>query len=245
MDENEFAFLDRVHNTYTVDRSSQTKTMRELIFRTIKPYLDSGQRGIELGCSDGYMTSKIAAAIAELDVVDGSLKFIAEATKRNLRNVKFIHSLFEDFSSKGEYDCAFASYILEHVRDPVQVLRRVHENLLPGGMLFVVVPNARALSRQLARHMGLIKCLEELTENDIGHGHRRVYDRSLLNEHLRSAGFKTISQGGIMLKILADFQLDRLIDEGILSEKHIDALYWMGLEYPDLCGSLFSICQKP
>ena len=51
------------------------------------------------------------------------------------------------------------------------------------------------------------------------------------------------SQGGIMLKILADFQMDQLIDGGMLKDAQLDGLYSLGLEYPDLCGSLFSVCR--
>ncbi|WP_217994897.1 hypothetical protein [Methylogaea oryzae] len=46
-----------------------------------------------------------------------------------------------------------------------------------------------------------------------------------------------------MLKILADFQLDRLIGDGTLQQAHIDGLYRLGLEYPDLCGALYSVCR--
>ena len=105
------------------------------------------------------------------------------------------------------------------------------------------MPNARALSRQLALHMGLLKDLKELTENDHNHGHRRVYDRVTINADIAAAGFENVSQGGIMLKILADFQMDQLIDNGMLRDQQIDGLYSLGLEYPDLCGSLFSVCR--
>jgi hypothetical protein len=46
-----------------------------------------------------------------------------------------------------------------------------------------------------------------------------------------------------MLKILADFQMDELISMQVLQDEHIDGLYGLGLEYPDLCGSLFSVCR--
>jgi hypothetical protein len=108
--------------------------------------------------------------------------------------------------------------------------------------LFIVVPNARALSRQLALHMGLIADLKALTENDLVNGHRRVYDRVSLNRELRDTGFSTVAEGGLMLKILADFQLDKLIDDGFIQQQQIDGLYSLGLEYPDFCGALFSIC---
>lgn len=238
----ERAFLDRVYTTYTVDHSAQTRTMRSLIMRTFKPYLRRG-RGLELGCSDGFMTAMIAAELDHLDVVDGSQSFLAEARKRELPNVTFTYGLFEEFAPTTRYDFVFASYILEHVLDPLPVLGMVRKVLKPDGLLFVVVPNARALSRQLALRMGLIADLKAMTENDVNHGHRRVYDRAHLDRDLLGAGFEIAAEGGIMLKILADFQLDRLIDDGTLTDRHIDGLYRLGLEYPDLCGSLFAVCR--
>src|SRR5258708_23629688 len=238
----EKAFLDRVYSTYTVSHSSQTRVMRELVARTFMPYLKGG-RGLELGCSDGYMTELLSAQLDSLDVVDGSAKFLEEARKRALANVKYIHALFEEYSARASYDYVFASFILEHVLEPRLVLDMVRRVIGKNGLLFVTVPNARALSRQLALHMGLISDLKALTENDKVNGHRRVYDRVYLNRELHAAGFETVAEGGLMLKILADFQLDKLIDDGTLQQIHIDVLYRLGLEYPDLCGSLFSICR--
>jgi len=238
-------FLDKVYATYTVDHSLQTKVMRGLIMRTFQPFLRRG-RGLELGCSDGFMTEMISNQIEHLDVVDGSRKFLDVASKRNLPNVKFVHALFEEYTTTDQYDYVFASYILEHVLDPVAVMKMARTVLKPGGLLMMVVPNARALSRQLALHMGLIKNLKALTENDHNHGHRRVYDRVDFNRHIDEAGFENVAQGGIMLKILADFQMDELIGGGMLKDAHVDGLYQLGLEYPDLCGSLFSIAKaKP
>lgn len=240
-------FLDKVYGTYTVDHSLQTKAMRELIVRTFSPFLKNG-RGLELGCSDGYMTSMLARHVNNLDVVDGSELFLEKAQERakteHQDNISFINSLFEEFSPCEKYDYAIASYILEHVLHPVDVLRMAYDALKDDGLLFVVVPNANALSRQLAMHMGIYEHLKVLTENDLKHGHRRVYDRTSLNKDIEQAGFENITQGGLMLKILADFQMDKLIEEGILGKDQIDGLYKLGLEYPDLCGSLFSVCRK-
>ena len=235
-------FLNDTANTYTVDNSSQTRVIRELVVRTFSPYLRSGI-GLELGCSDGYMTKMLASNLEHLDVVDGSTKFLNEAKKRNLTNVEYHFSLFEEYTSTKKYDYVFASYIMEHVLEPSLVLKMVKQVLKPDGFLFMVVPNARALSRQLAMHMGLISDLKALTENDLANGHRRVYDRVYFNREIEQAGFESISEGGLMLKILADFQLDKLIDDGLLQQIQIDGLYKLGNEYPDLCGSLYSICR--
>lgn len=235
-------FLEKVYHTYTVDHSAQTMAMRRLIIRTFAPFFQGG-RALELGCSDGYMTEMIAARVDSLDVVDGSERFLAEARKRNLPNVDFKLALFEEFAPAEKYDFVFASYILEHVLDPVGVLRMSRAVLKPNGRVFIVVPNARALSRQLALHMGLLPDLKTLTPNDHNHGHRRVYDRVALDRDIAAADLVNVSQGGIMLKILADFQMDKLINDGMLQEPQLDGLYRLGLEYPDLCGSLFSVCS--
>lgn len=242
--EDEKKFLESVYQTYTVHDSSQTREMRGLIFKTFEPFINPNGVGLELGCSDGLLTEMLSKNLKSLDVVDGSKKFIDEAIKRPLKNVNFIYSLFEEFSSQKKYDFIFASYILEHVLNPIQILKIVADYLKPNGLAFIVVPNSRALSRQLAFHMGLIDDLKTLTQNDIGHGHRRVYDRASLNMDIEAANLEHISQGGIMLKILADFQMDELIDSNFLQKKHLDGLYKLGLEFPDFCGSLFSICRR-
>lgn len=245
MNPDEKVFLEKVSTTYR-RASLQDKAMKNLIIRTFEPYLNREGKGLQLGYFEGVDTDMLCQRLRHLDVVEGCQAFIDEGRKKNYRNVILHYSLFEEFSLKeGEekYDAAFAIYILEHVFDVQSVLSMVRTVLKPDGLLFVIVPNARALSRQLAVHMGIIPGLKELTENDRNHGHRRVYDRVSLNRDIEQSGFSLISQGGIMLKFLADFQMDDLIQQGMLQEAHIDGLYRLGLEYPDLCGSLFAVCR--
>lgn len=240
----EQAFLERVVDTYVTSDSSQDRAIKEMAVRTFKPFLDKKMRALEFGCCDGYMTSLLAPLVGTLDVVDGSETWLSRAKSRNIANARFILSLFEEIKLEEKYDAIFATYVLEHVRDPCHFLKTAHSLLKPDGILMLVVPNARSLSRQLARHMGILNDLFDLTENDIRHGHRRVYDRVSLDRELSSAGFVHIARGGLMLKFLADFQMNELIDSGVLSDAQLDALYSLGLEYPDFCGSLFSLAKQ-
>jgi len=176
--------------------------------------------------------------------VDGSAYFLKRITDLRLVNVQVTECLFENFAPTKRYDYIFATFILEHVNDPVELLRKYSAFLSADGLLFIVVPNARALSRQLARHMGLLPELTSLTDNDVKHGHRLVYDRTSLNSDIKSAGLLQLAQGGILLKPFADFQMDRLIEIGVVGDAQADGLFKLGLEYPDLSGSLFSICRS-
>ena len=242
-------FLESVSGSYR--KSLYHEIKRELIFRTFHPHIKKrsgktakGVISLQLGCSDGHETAMIAKISSRLDVVEGSFSFI-EKLEGKYANVQFINSLFENFksnTSRGKYDYVWCNYVLEHVVDVAPVLGMVRYVLKPGGLLFVVSPNHRALSRQLALEMDIIPGLKELTENDHNHGHRRVYDRKSLNNDLEKAGFSIIQQGGMIFKILADFQMDKLLEEGILERAHIEGLYKLGLQYPDFADSLYAVC---
>lgn len=240
---NEQKFIEALAANYiTSSDSSQVRLMRELEIRTFKPYMNRG-RALELGCEIGYMSELIAPLVDHLDVVDGSEEFIKQAKKRNIPNASFFCSLFEEFEPVNQYDSVFASHVLEHLLDVPAVLKMVKKALAPKGYFIVAVPNARALSRQLARHMGLIESLYELTPNDLRGGHRRVYDRVSLNRELESGGFEIIAQGGIFFKFLADFQMDKMHDSGILGPQQCEGLYSLGHEYPDMCADIYAIAR--
>lgn len=236
-------FLDELAASYiTTDNSSQTRLMRELMIRTFRPFIHGG-RALELGCEVGYMSERIASLVDHLDIVDGAEKFLQDVKDRNISNAACFHSLFEEFQPQPIYDYVFASHVLEHLSDVAVVLHMVKSALKTDGRLFVTVPNARALSRQLARHMGLINGLYDLTPNDLKGGHRRVYDRVLLTRDLEAGGFEIIAQGGILFKPFADFQMDKLIDSGILGTPQCEGLYKLGHEYPDMCADIYMIAR--
>jgi len=238
----ERAFIERASATYTLE-SSQDNVMRELSLRTFDPYIQSTWDCLQLGYSAGVDAALLHSRVRSLDIVEGCAAFVAAGRARGYGNVTFHHCLFEEFTSGNKYDAVFALYVLEHVFNVEDLLSMIEYVLKPQGFLFVVVPNARALSRQLALHMGILTGLKALTKNDHSHGHRRVYDRVLLNKDLEAGDFQTIAQGGILLKPLADFQMSSLLQQGILTQQHIDGLYTLGLEYPDLCSALFSVCK--
>jgi 2-polyprenyl-3-methyl-5-hydroxy-6-metoxy-1,4-benzoquinol methylase len=242
-------FLDSVAPTYVQD-SQYNAWKRELLIGAFAPFMSIGRTGIpagrclQLGCHNGVETILISKLVGQLDVIDGAQAFIDECLKLNLPNTKFIRTLFEEYSVASEemkYDYVFANYVLEHVINVETVLKMISAVIKPDGLLFVTVPNARALSRQLAFQMNLIPGLMKFTENDIKHGHRRIFDRFALNKEIEAGGFEIISQGGIIFKILADFQMDRLLSDGILTKEHIVGLHKIGQSYPDLCDAIYCV----
>ena len=102
-------FLNKVYTKYTLHDDPQTRAMREFACRIIRPYLNKEGHGLELGCSDGYFSEMLASELKALDIVDGSLGFIEEAKKRNIKGARYFHSLFEEFTPDTDRNCAVMS----------------------------------------------------------------------------------------------------------------------------------------
>lgn len=212
------------------DKSPYSEIKKDIIISLVEPFLDAGAKktGLQLGCANGYETEKLSEKLGSLLVVDGSSNFVEKLQGSNTHNnVTFHLSLFEEFSFPTyphKFDYIFCNYILEHVYETASILSNLKSLMNPGAQLFIVVPNANALSRRIALKMGMIQNLEDLTENDHKHGHRRVYNKESIISDVTKAGFKVNVVKGIIFKILADFQLNQLLTSNFLGRRHIEAL---------------------
>lgn len=240
-------FLDEAALTYQTDITGISKWNIDSYIRIYKEYIPSFKKGLELGVgSSGYSIKRLLQIVDKLDVVDGSKRMMDRLPEdiKNLRNVKFIYSLFEEIKFIEEYDVIFCSYILEHVKDVKEILDICFNALKKGGYCLITVPNARAFSRQMAKEMGIISDLYALTDNDKAHGHRRVFDMEKLQNVIECSQFKLIKIGGTFFKPFADFQMNKIITNNIINEEQLIGLQNMAEKYPDLCGSIYAVCEK-
>jgi 2-polyprenyl-3-methyl-5-hydroxy-6-metoxy-1,4-benzoquinol methylase len=217
--------------------------LRGYVMRTLDPLLPSG-KALEMGCYTGDVTELIAARYADLTVVEASDELIAKAQARLGSRAHFVHGTFETVDLPTHYDAVFLIHTLEHLDDPVLVLRRVREWLTNSGRLFVVVPNANAASRQIAVQMGLIPFNEAVTDSERVHGHRRTYSLNTLERDVVSAGLRVIDRGGVFFKPLANFQFDKLLGGDVISDEYLEGCYRLGMDYPDLCASIWVACER-
>jgi hypothetical protein len=92
--------------------------------------------------------------------------------------------------------------------------------------------------------MGLISHNAAITSTEAAHGHRITYAFDTLERDAKSAGFNIVYKTGIFFKALANFQWDRLLGTDIISKEYLEGCYQLGLQYPDLCSSIFLLCEK-
>ena len=194
---------------------------------------------LTLGLGNGTLAKEIDEICSEQIVVEGSNQIIT-TFKKKLRRSQIFCKYFEDIDECEKYDVILANHVLEHVEDPVSVMKN---NLLPAllndGQLFITVPNANSLHRRIGVNMGLLSQRSDLNNSDIRAGHRRVYDKDMLLNDIKSAGFQILMFGGYNLKLVSNNQMLNW-DDSLLK-----AIFEESLKVdPDMCANLFVTASK-
>ena len=218
--------------------------MHPFMIKSFEPFFKTGSL-LELGSFKGDFTKRFLPYFDDVTCVEASDLAIGEAIQQLGDRVTFINSLFEEANLPRQYDNIVLTHVLEHLDDPVKVLKRINnEWLAEGGRFFLVCPNANAPSRQIAVKMGLITHNTAVTPAEAEHGHRCTYTLDTLERDVVAAGLKVVHRSGIFFKALANFQWDRLLQTDIISNEYLEGCYKLGQQYPDLCSSIFLMCER-
>ncbi|OGG26708.1 methyltransferase type 12 [Candidatus Gottesmanbacteria bacterium RIFCSPLOWO2_01_FULL_39_12b] len=231
-------------NGYKYAYNFDLDVMHPFMIRAFEPFLRQGNL-LELGSYQGNFTKRLLPYFNDITCVEASDEIIALAKKRLGNKVKFIHSIFETASLPSKYDNIILTHTLEHLDNPVLVLKRINnEWLSEKGRFFLVCPNANAPSRQIAVKMGLISHNTAVTPSEVKHGHRTTYTLDTLERDAKAGGLNVVYRSGIFFKAFANFQWDRLLKTDIISQEYLEGCYVLGQQYPDLCSSIFLLCEK-
>ena len=106
--------------------------------------LSPGMRCIDLGCGGGEVTLEIARLVdpggsvigVDMDEIKLSLAR-REAVGRGLGSVEFRLLDVGDWDEPGGYDVVYCRFLLQHLSQPVGLLRRMWAGVRPGGVLLV------------------------------------------------------------------------------------------------------------
>jgi len=233
---------DTANHKYAYNFDSDV--MHPYMIKSFEPFFKKGSL-LELGSFKGDFTKRLLPYFDDITCIEASDIAIDEASLKLGDRVKFVNSLFETATLPNRYDNIVMTHVLEHLDNPVLILKRINDEwLAENGRFFLVCPNANAPSRQIAVKMGLISHNTAVTSAEAEHGHRCTYKLDTLERDALAAGLKVVYRSGIFFKALANFQWDMLLKTDIISPEYLEGCYQLGQQYPDLCSSIFLLCEK-
>ena len=123
---------------YTVDRWD---------FRTVRDSIEGSDDVLDLGCGEGRFLESLGTRAGRTAGVDHHGPAIARLVERGGEGYE---STFEAFATShaDSFDVVTSFHTLEHVADPLQMLRSAATCLRSGGTLFVSVPNRERAWRE-------------------------------------------------------------------------------------------------
>jgi len=161
-----------------------------LLARAVLDATEPGDRVFEAGVSSGYFASVLVAGGLH---VDGH-ELDPDAADRARRVCGEVHvgdlSTFDPEQLDGRYDVLLFGDILEHLVDPVAVLRRLGTRLQPDGALVVSVPNIANWTVRLGLLAGRFRYADR---GILDRTHLRFFTLATLRSMLVEAGFSVES----------------------------------------------------
>jgi len=195
-----------------------------------------GETVLDIGSADAFMAEALAPFFKRIVAVDGSTELInrAKVRLRDRSNVELINMLIEDFNTPERFDLVILSFVLEHVSNPVAVLKKAAEFITPDGSMFVMVPNALSLHRRVGVALGILSEHDGLSDEDRRQGHRRVYTEEKLRTDFESANLQILEMGTFFIKPLSNPQMEQL------DTRIADAFFNISHDLPGLGSMIYA-----
>lgn len=109
--------------------------------RFISKFIDRGKRVLEIGCSSGFMLLPLKKRGMEVVGVEPSKGFTSFLKKKNIKVYESIDQL-EKLNDQGKkFDLIMHFFVLEHISDPEDFLKRTLKLLSKNGVMVFEVPS--------------------------------------------------------------------------------------------------------
>lgn len=191
---------------------------------------------LELGVGHGYSTREFANVVTDYVVLEGSERVIDLFRKNNpdLDSIDIVQTYFEEYQCEDTFNNIVMGFVLEHVDDPVAIIKKYKQLLHPDGKIFIAVPNSESMHRRIGNLSGLLDDMESLSDADKQLGHQRYFSVSKLRNIAKACGLKVLSEEGLFLKALTTGQLESLN----LSDDVFESFMKLGIDYPELSAGI-------
>ena len=237
--------LEAVDNSDRRYRYEIDAMVRRYFMERIALAINFEQTCLEIGSHDGSMTSQLLEYFSHVDLLEPADMFHESLNSTFGEKITLHPYTVSEANFDKKFQNIFLVHVLEHLENPSGQLRKILDWLTDDGKLFILVPNANALSRKIAWKMGMMENVEDVLPGEAQQGHLRTYSLETLKADVEDAGLKVSQIGGILKKPLANFQLDLALEQSIITLDYLQALNELSMEDPSDASSIFVVSHRP
>ena len=151
----ELEVLKNIYDTYH-QRNGKDEHSWELMmgdnFKSVSTFLlkrfPATGRILDIGCGYGHFLKIMEGHGWKADGIDPSPNTVSYARKEGLDVVNI--TIDEASLPESSFNAVTMFYVLEHLTDPLNALRKVHHLLVPGGAVIIRVPHTTPVVRLLS-----------------------------------------------------------------------------------------------
>ncbi len=169
----------------------------------------------------------------------------AQRIKGNDQRILGFNENFDADIELGDFnpDIILCSSLLHEIENPQKMLEDIAKISCERTLIHINVPNANSFHRVLARSMGLISDVKDMSERNKILQQNRVYDMNGLTDAVEAAGLRVVEKGSYFIKPFTHSQMWTMLKEGIITDETLDGLYTMGENDTGVGSEIYVNCR--
>lgn len=221
------------YERYWADRLAVVDTVRDgtsppsEILESVEAILGNGRRLLDVGCGNGALLGLAGGRYEQMYGCDLAEKALREVSLRGMKTACADLNVGALPYKDNTFDCVTCLEVIEHVVDPLRLLRELHRVLRPQGRLVMTTPNIRYF-RNVLKLIVEGRFPHTTTDTFVwGGGHLHYFTRNDLAQLFGEAGFVrwqfVVNTGQfarswkrrLLVKVLGDYRFGEWLCGGI------------------------------
>jgi 2-polyprenyl-3-methyl-5-hydroxy-6-metoxy-1,4-benzoquinol methylase len=168
---------------YDIKKNKVKQKKREIylhviVKKIIQKLSDKGSI-LDIGCGDGSLLSQVDQKKYQISGTEYSDIEIARALEvtKNIYKTEYL-----EYDARDKYNFIIMTEVLEHTKEPLKYLKKIHADLKKGGHIIITVPNNNWI------------LMKGYKNNLITNLHLFYFNQKTLKAMLQKAGFKEVHQ---------------------------------------------------
>lgn len=216
----------------------------------VGPLINESSIVLEIGPGFTPIADKLKHFGSYVGVEPGELPFNTLVSRFSSDSRIRIHqNTFGEMKNKLEhssFDVIVSSSVLgEGGINPTDFLNQLGALMKPGSFAYINVANKRSMHRIIGKEAGYLQALGDLSPRQSNLGVRELYDLPGLINAVTSSieGAVVVKSGSFLIKPFTHEQLSSALQDGIIGEDVVEALYQISSFFPDAGAELYVLFQ--